>query len=110
METITYQIGTYYSETTDLHTWKIMDEHGTAAELYVSLDHLEIANVEVREDRRGEGLARALYEAAYAQLGGIFHAPEAHCTPEGAAFADAVGGERLDFCTQPDVCDCGLAD
>lgn len=108
METITYEIGTYYGETTDLHTWKIVDEDGTAAELYVSIDHREIMNVEVREDRRGEGLARALYEAAYKQMNGIYHAPEAHCTPEGRAFAEAMGGEVIDYCTQPDVCDCGL--
>ena len=97
METIAYSTGTYYEETEILHTWKISDESGVAAELYVSMETGEIMNIETRSDRRGEGLARALYEAAGETMP-VFHAPESHRTPEGDAFARAVGGESLD-CT-----------
>lgn len=93
-ETIAYEIGTYYSETTPLHTWKIADDQGVAAELYVSIETGEIMNVEVRTCRRGEGLARALYEAADRQIT-VYHAPASHRTPEGHAFAEAVGGDAL---------------
>ncbi|MDO5662858.1 MAG: hypothetical protein Q4G40_09195 [Brachybacterium sp.] len=109
METITYTTGTYYGETTEQHIWTITDEDGTAAELYVSIEDQEIMNIEVREDRRGEGLARALYETADEQLGGIFHAPAEHCTPEGLAFAEAMGGDVLDYCTNAEHCACTLA-
>ena len=94
--TITYQVGTYYGEAEQMHTWTIADEDGTAAELYIERTANMIMSVEVREDRRGEGLARALYEAAEAQLGTIYHVPAWGRTPEGDAFADAMGGETLD--------------
>jgi GNAT superfamily N-acetyltransferase len=93
-ETIAYEIGTYYGEADLLHTWKIADDQGVAAELYVSIETGEIMNIEVRKDRRGEGLARALYEAADAQVT-VYHAPASHRTPEGDAFANAVGGDSL---------------
>ena len=60
----TYRIGTYYGETETRHIWEITDEQGIAAELYVAMDTLTVVNIETREDRRGEGLARALWEAA----------------------------------------------
>lgn len=93
---ITYTIGTYYGETEQLHTFTITDEDGTAAELYIEQTAHMISNVEVREDRRGEGLARALYEAAEKRLGTIYHVPAWGRTPEGDAFAQAMGGETLD--------------
>lgn len=99
-EHITHRIGHYGDETTDMHVWEIHDEQGLAADLYVSIDRHEIMNIEVRNDRRGEGLARALYKTAYAEIG-IYHAPVAHRTPEGDAFAEAVGGETISY-----PCDC----
>lgn len=96
IEQITYRIGTYYGEAEEMHVWEVIDEDGTAAELYIEQTASMIMNVEVREDRRGEGLARALYEAAEAQLGTIYHVPAWGRTPEGDAFADAMGGETLD--------------
>jgi hypothetical protein len=99
-EDISYRIGPYYGEPGDLHIWEIRDAQGIAAELYVSLDRHEIMNVEVRADRRRQGLARALYVAALAQMP-IYHAPAAHRTAEGDAFAEAVGGETLAY-----DCDC----
>lgn len=104
-EQITYRIGTYYGETEELHTWKIADEQGIASELYVRMTDLVICNVETREDRRGEGLARALYETAIAQMPGIRHDLPAHRTPEGDAFAQAMGGDEADTCTI-DYCTC----
>lgn len=50
-----------------------------------------ILNVEVDEDRRGEGIARALYEYAD-RVQGLFHIPSWGRTEEGDAFAEAMGG------------------
>ncbi|MCO6688349.1 GNAT family N-acetyltransferase [Cutibacterium avidum] len=93
-----YSIGTYYTETTDMHRWFAVDtETGERiGELYADLDRHIIMNVEVNEDHRGEGIATALYETAAAQLGDLLHAPEAACTPEGLEFSQAVGGDRAD--------------
>ena len=97
---ITSRTGDYYGDGTSNHIWEITDEQGTIAELYVSVERHEIMNVEVREDHRGEGLARSLYQAAAAAMS-IYHAPIAHRTPEGDAFAQAVGGETVSY-----ECDC----
>ena len=104
--TITYRTGSYYSETdTDNHIWEISDEQGIASELYVSISDAEVMQIETREDRRGEGLARQLWDAANAQLGIVYHSLPAHRTPEGEAFASAVGGESVTEC-HIDSCDC----
>lgn len=92
--TITYRTGDYYGDGTNLHIWEIHDTTGIAAELYVSTDRHEIMNIAVRDDRQHEGLARTLYETAAAQMP-IYHAPAAHRTPDGHAFALAVGGETV---------------
>lgn len=94
-EAITYRIGDYYGEGIDRHVWEITDADGIAAELYVDITTGEILNIEVRKDRRGEGLARDLYETAATQID-IYHAPVAHRTPEGDAFAEAVGGDTIE--------------
>lgn len=98
-EAITYRTGDYYGDSTQNHIWEIRDEQGVAAELYVSAERKEISNVEVRADRRRQGLARALYTAAIAQMP-IYHAPEAHRSAEGQLFAQAVGGDTITY-------DCG---
>jgi len=100
---ITYRTGDYYGDNTTRHVWEITDEAGTAAELYVSIETGEIMNIEVREDRRGEGLARTLYETA-TQTVEVFHAPAAHRTPEGHAFAEAVGGDTVTYDCDCDAC------
>jgi predicted GNAT family acetyltransferase len=91
--------GSYYGDDTRNHVWSITDDQGIAAELYVSIERHEIMNVEVREDRRGEGLARVLYETAAREMD-IFHAPIGHRTEAGNAFALAVGGDTIEY-------DCG---
>jgi GNAT superfamily N-acetyltransferase len=105
---ITRRGGDYYGDTTRNHIWGLIDEQGIAAELYVSTDRHEIMNIEVRADRRGEGLARTLFEAAASEMP-IYHAPVAHRTEDGNAFAIAVGGDTISYpcscfgCTSTDI-------
>lgn len=102
MTTITYRTGDYYGDTSSNHIWETHDTDGTLiAELYVSTDRHEIMNIEVTETHRGQGHARALYETASKQMD-VYHAPAAHRSPEGNAFAEAVGGETV----APYPCDC----
>lgn len=98
---ITYRIGAYYGDNSHNHIWELADDAGIAGELYVSIETGEIMNIEVREDRRGEGIARALYETACETVE-VYHAPETHRSLEGNAFAAAVGGPEIDTC---DCCD-----
>lgn len=93
-ETITYKARSYYGEAEVMHSWTITDEDGVAAELYADYTTGQIMQVEVREDRRGEGLARALYETASDQIT-LYHSPDEHCTPAGLAFKEAIGGETV---------------
>lgn len=88
---ITYSTGTYYGEAEILHRWFAIEDGERVGELYVSMTTGVIMNVEVERAHRGEGVARALYEAATAVMT-VKHAPEWACTPEGAAFATAMGG------------------
>lgn len=101
---ITSRTGDYYGDGSHNLIWEIADEQGVAADLYISVDRHEIMNVEVRSDRRGEGLARALYETA-ASTTDIYHAPVAHRSEEGDAFARAVGGPTISY-----PCDCAGCD
>lgn len=54
-----------------------------------------ILNIEVNEDRRGEGIARELFEYADAEQG-LYHIPSWGRTEDGDAFADAMGGDTMD--------------
>ncbi|MGQ7788908.1 GNAT family N-acetyltransferase [Nesterenkonia sp. K-15-9-6] len=95
--TITSRMGRY-SESDDItHIWEATDEGQVIGALYVTTDTQEVAQIEVDADRRREGIATALWEAATAEMD-VFHAYEAHRTPEGAAFAQAVGGEEIETC------------
>ena len=96
MITIEYSTGTYYTETTDMHRWFAIEDGERIGELYVDMDREIIMNIEVIESRRGEGIARSLYEAADQMLDHLKHAPAGGCTPEGLAFAQAMGGEVAD--------------
>lgn len=93
---ITTTTGSYYGDSTDNHIYRMMDDGEMVGELYIDTTYLVVMNVEVIKARRGEGIARQLFEAAEAALGTVYHAPEWGCTPEGNAFAEAMGGERLD--------------
>ncbi|MFF8618299.1 GNAT family N-acetyltransferase [Streptomyces sp. NPDC015350] len=106
MNNIRYRTGSYYGMPGTHHIWETAGEDGSViAELYVSTDRAEIANVWVHEGHRGRGRARALYETAVARME-IFHAPAAHRTVEGDAFAAAVGGPVV----APYPCDCRTCD
>lgn len=106
MLTITTRTGDYYGDGSSNHIWATHDsDDNLIAELYVSTERGEIMNIWVDEDHRGEGYARTLYETASTQMD-VFHAPAAHRTPEGDAFAEAVGGETV----APYACDCSACD
>ena len=97
-----YRTGDYYGDDVLTHIWETREDDGSlVAELYVSLDRHEIMQIQVTEAYRGEGHGRHLYETAAAQMD-IYHAPEAHRSLEGNAFAQAVGGDTVD----PYDCDC----
>lgn len=93
--TLTYRTGTYYGETGDMHIIEAHDEDGaTVGELYCDLTTGQIMQIEVNEDRRGEGIARLLAEHA-ATIFDVYHSPDEHCTPEGLAFKEAMNGETI---------------
>lgn len=75
----------------DAIVWAI----GDIAELTVHAASGLILSVEVDEDHRGQGLARRLYETAASEMD-VYHVPAWGCTDEGAAFAEAMGGEVMD--------------
>ena len=91
---ISYQVSPYYGETEEMHMWTAIDDGTVIGGLWADLYTGQIMQIEVDEDRRGEGIARALYETAAAQVD-IYHAPPEHRTPEGDAFATAVGGPTI---------------
>lgn len=93
---IKHDITPYPGETTDLLRWAAIDGGEVIGELYVDMERHIIMNVEVDADRRGEGIATALYDAAAAELDDLMHAPEEACTPEGLAFSRYVGGARAE--------------
>ena len=74
-------------------TWTIEADGATIAHLDAHTSGL-ILNVEVDADRRGEGHARRLYEYADAEQG-LLHVPAWGRTPEGDAFAEAMGGDIM---------------
>lgn len=54
-----------------------------------------VLNVEVDEDRQGEGIARALFEYAD-DTQGLYHIPAWGRTEDGNSFANAMGGDTMD--------------
>lgn len=86
---LTYATGTYYAETETMHTVKATQDGELIGELYADLATGQIMQVEVNEDRRGEGIARALVAFASEHFE-VFHSPDEHCTAEGLAFKEAL--------------------
>ena len=84
-------------------TWTIEADGATIAHLDAHTSGL-ILNVEVDADRRGEGHARRLYEHADAEHG-LLHVPAWGRTPEGDAFAEAMGGDVMDDQEACDILD-----
>jgi len=82
------------TEQDDTITYTAMVDGTDAAELVVWSGTREVANIETRPAFQRQGLASLLWEAANAD-GECFHSLEHHRTPEGDAFAHAVGGETI---------------
>ena len=78
----------------DTIVWTLIEDGVEIAHLDAHTSGL-ILNVEVDDDRRGEGHARRLFEHADADLG-LYHVPSWGRTPEGQIFADAMGGDTMD--------------
>lgn len=94
MSEIAYSIHPYPGETDDCHVWTATESGNIIGELYADLHTGQIMQIEVDTDRRGEGIATAMYNAASAQIT-LYHSPDEHCTPEGLAFKQAVGGATV---------------
>jgi hypothetical protein len=85
----------------DATVWTLDIDGEQVAHLDIHTSGL-ILNVEVDTDHRGEGHARALYEAA-TTVGTVYHVPAWGRTPEGGAFAEAMGGDTMDDQTACDI-------
>jgi hypothetical protein len=82
------------TEQADTITYTATIDGTDAAELVIWTATREIANVETSSDYQRQGLARALWTAANTE-GECFHSLDHHRTPEGDAFAHAVGGDTI---------------
>ncbi|WP_288855596.1 hypothetical protein [uncultured Corynebacterium sp.] len=88
--TITHRQGTYYGEADMMDIIEAHTEDGQlAAELYITLTHRMIANIETKPNFQREGLATALVQYAVDNDIEVYHAPVEFRTAEGDAFAQA---------------------
>lgn len=76
--TITRDIARYSSTDDPSHHWTLTVDG-------------EIDNIETHPGHQRQGYAAALYRQAATEIR-IFHAPASHRSPEGHAFAEAMGG------------------
>lgn len=74
--------------------WEMTDGDAFVGMIDVHTSGL-ILNIEVANAYRGEGHARTLYETAAAEVA-LYHVPAWGRTPEGEAFAEAMGGDTMD--------------
>ena len=82
------------TETTDSIRYSMMIDGTEASFLIIDATTRKVTNVETLTAYARQGLARSLWVAANAEAE-CFHAVEHHRTPEGDAFAQAVGGETI---------------
>ena len=82
------------TEQADTITYTAIIDGTDAAELVIWTSTREVANVETRPAYQRQGLARALWTAANTEAE-CFHSLDHHRTPEGDAFAHAMGGETI---------------
>ena len=83
------------TNTTDTEiTYTMIDDGVEVGELIAHTTGL-ILNIEVDQDRRGEGIARHLFEYADAEQG-LYHIPSWGRTEDGDGFAEAMGGDTMD--------------
>lgn len=83
------------TEQADTITYTAIVDGADAAQLVIWSDRREVANVETTASHRRQGLARMLWDYANDEAE-CFHSLDHHRTPEGDAFAHAVGGETID--------------
>ena len=82
------------TETADTITYAATIDGTAASLLDIDATTRKVTNVETLDAYTRQGLARSLWVAANAEAE-CFHAVEHHRTPEGDAFAQAVGGETI---------------
>ena len=82
------------TETTETITYAAIIDGIEASFLDIDATTRKVTNVETLTAYARQGLARSLWVAANAEAE-CFHAVEHHRTPEGDAFAQAVGGETI---------------
>ena len=82
------------TETTETITYAAIIDGIEASFLDIDATTRKVTNIETLEEFARQGLARSLWVAANAEAE-CFHAVEHHRTPEGDAFAQAVGGETI---------------
>lgn len=88
--------------TADEITYAVELDGQVVSFLTITADTRVVLNVETVEEHQGEGYARSLWEAANAEAE-VLHQQDHHRTPEGDAFARAMGGETADETT--DYCE-----
>ena len=82
------------TETAETITYAAIIDGIEASFLDIDATTRKVTNVETLDAYTRQGLARSLWVAANAEAE-CFHAVEHHRTPEGDAFAQAVGGETI---------------
>jgi len=87
-------IASYGEQDEPMHRWSMVVDGETVSELWVAIETGEIMQVETADGHGRQGYASALYRQAATEIT-IYHAPTGHRTPEGDAFALAVGGDAL---------------
>ena len=79
----------------DTITYAVEIDGATASQLVIDATTRKVVNIETSRAHQRQGYARQLWEAANAEAE-CYHAVEHHRTPEGDAFAHAVGGYTID--------------
>ena len=94
------------TETAETITYAAIIDGIEASFLDIDATTRKVTNVETLDEFARQGLARSLWVAANSEAE-CFHAVEHHRTPEGDAFAQAVGGETI--APELDIIDvCGI--
>lgn len=93
-EGIVRDIASYSEQDQPMNRWQLIIGGETVSTLWVAIETGEIMQVETPTRHQRNGYAGRLYRAAAAEID-IFHAPAAHRTPEGDAFAHRVGGPEM---------------
>lgn len=82
------------TEQSDTIAYSLVIDGHEVSELVIDAATRKVVNVETATAHRGQGHARTLWAHANTEAE-CFHAIEHHRTPEGDAFALAVGGDTI---------------